>query len=82
MRKTKHIDIAYHFVRERVDAGELNVTYILTDDMVADYLCQNVKVGRRHGESRRDVVKEREPISDILWTLKAYKRCTSARAEC
>jgi hypothetical protein len=38
MRKTKHIDIAYHFVRECVEAGELNVTYISTDDMVADDL--------------------------------------------
>ena len=38
MRKTKHIDIAYHFVRERVEAGELDITYISTQDMVADDL--------------------------------------------
>jgi hypothetical protein len=38
MRKTKHIDIAHHFVRKRVETGELEVMYIPTDDMIADNL--------------------------------------------
>lgn len=38
MKKTKHIDIAFHFVRERVGTGELKVDYIPTTDMVADGL--------------------------------------------
>lgn len=36
--RSKHIDIAHHFVRDRVDAGQLTVTYIPTADMVADVM--------------------------------------------
>ena len=37
-KKVKHIDIAYHFVRERVESKELEMVYISTEDMVADDL--------------------------------------------
>jgi hypothetical protein len=37
-RRTKHIDISYHFVRERVASGEIKVIYTPTDDMTADIL--------------------------------------------
>ncbi|KAI1007401.1 Retrovirus-related Pol polyprotein from transposon TNT 1-94 [Podosphaera aphanis] len=36
--KTKHIDIAYHYVRECVDNKVMNVKYIPTDRMLADIL--------------------------------------------
>jgi hypothetical protein len=34
--RTKHIEIDFHFVRERVAAGELDVRFISTNDQVAD----------------------------------------------
>lgn len=34
--RTKHVEIDYHFVRERVTAGELNVNFLSTKDQVAD----------------------------------------------
>lgn len=37
-KRTKHIDIAYHFVRECVANGTISVEYIPTDDMTADVL--------------------------------------------
>lgn len=36
--RTKHIDIRYHFVRERVQDGASTLKYIGTDEMVADIL--------------------------------------------
>ena len=36
--KTKHIDIAYHYVRKRVLDGKVNLQYIPTDRMLADIL--------------------------------------------
>jgi hypothetical protein len=33
---TKHIDIQYHFVRERVDTGDIKLQYIATADQLAD----------------------------------------------
>jgi len=38
VNRCKHIDIAYHFVRDRVERGELTVEHIPTAKMVADVL--------------------------------------------
>ena len=37
-QRTKHIDIRFHFTRERVQAGDVSVEYCPTEDMVADVL--------------------------------------------
>jgi hypothetical protein len=37
-RRTKHIDISYHFVREKVASGEIVVIYTPTNDVTADIL--------------------------------------------
>ena len=34
--RTKHIDIKYHFVRDLVERGEINLEYIPTNVMIAD----------------------------------------------
>jgi len=34
--RVKHIDIKYHFIRERVQSNEINVSYINTKDNIAD----------------------------------------------
>ncbi|KAI3655342.1 hypothetical protein MP638_004426, partial [Amoeboaphelidium occidentale] len=33
--RTKHIDIAYHFIRERIELGEIDVKFKPTNEMVA-----------------------------------------------
>ncbi|RFU31063.1 hypothetical protein B7463_g5291, partial [Scytalidium lignicola] len=37
-KRAKHIDIRYHFVREKVQSGEIVLNYVPTADMVADGL--------------------------------------------
>ena len=34
--RTKHIEVHYHFIRERVLDGDIDLTYVRTDDQVAD----------------------------------------------
>ena len=34
--RAKHIDVQYHFSRERVESGELKFTYVHTSENVAD----------------------------------------------
>ncbi|KAM2446507.1 hypothetical protein PS1_016966 [Malus domestica] len=55
--RIKHLDTDYHFVRERVQKGDLAVAYVLTDEQTADVLtkglhspafirhCYNLKLG-------------------------------------
>ena len=37
-RRNKHIDIAYHFVRDVVKRGEVVLQYVPTSEMMADML--------------------------------------------
>jgi len=34
--RTKHIEVHYHFIREKVLAGEIDLIYVSTEDRVAD----------------------------------------------
>ena len=36
--RTKHIDIQHHFIREKVESGEVDLVYMPTEDMIADAL--------------------------------------------
>ena len=34
--RTKHIEVHYHYVRERLSAGEISLAYVPTQDNLAD----------------------------------------------
>ena len=40
--RTKHIDVAYHFVRERISSKEISVTYCLSSEMLADIMTKGL----------------------------------------
>ena len=52
--RTKHIDVAYHFARERVISNELSVSYCPTEEMVADTMTKGL--GRILFEKFRDML--------------------------
>ena len=35
-RRTKHIDVRHHFIRDCVSSGQINISYTPTADMLAD----------------------------------------------
>ena len=45
-KRTKHIDIQHHYVREQVDAGSVVMPYISTELMVADVLTKPLAAER------------------------------------
>jgi hypothetical protein len=40
--KSKHIDVKYHYVKERVKKGEISVRFKPTNEMVADFLTKSL----------------------------------------
>jgi hypothetical protein len=45
-QRTKHIDIAYRFIQDRVERGEIFCEYIRTDKMVADCMTKAVPLAK------------------------------------
>ena len=41
-RRTKHVEIRYHFIREQVELGSAEIFYVATEDQLADSLTKNV----------------------------------------
>ena len=41
-RRTKHIDIRYHYIRECIESKEIELFYVPTDDNIADVLTKNL----------------------------------------
>jgi len=46
--RMKHISMDYHFVREQVQAGKLQVSYVSTKDQLADILTKPLPTSRFH----------------------------------
>ena len=46
--QTKHIDIRYHFVRDLVEAGILQLEYITTEDNYTDFMTKNTTANILH----------------------------------
>ena len=44
--RTKHIDIRFHYVREALQNGEIDVHYCPTSEMLADLLTKSLSKGR------------------------------------
>ena len=58
--KTKHIDVRFHYLRELVDQGMLNLKFVRSEDNVSDIFTKNLSAGlfekhvRQLGISRRN----------------------------
>ena len=37
-KRSRHIDIRYFFIQDRVKAGDIQIQYLSTKDMIADFL--------------------------------------------
>jgi hypothetical protein len=43
---TRHINVRFFFVKDRVDAGELEIVYVPTEDLVADIMTKPLQGSR------------------------------------
>ena len=56
-KRTKHIDIRFYFIKDRIDAGEVTVEYCPTGDMWGDYFTKPLQ-GSRFLHIRRIIMNE------------------------
>ena len=61
-RRTKHIDVRYHFVRHHQEMKNIEVSYVPTEDQVADILTKNLP-GPRFLKLREDLGIDQTPPS-------------------
>ena len=45
-KRSKHIDIKYHFTRERVEMGEVRLEYVATEHQLADMMTKALQPKR------------------------------------
>ena len=43
LKKSRHIDIRYHFIREYVDQGIVKIVFVKSEDNKADTFTKNLK---------------------------------------
>jgi hypothetical protein len=55
LRTTRHINIRYYFVTDRIKAGEVNVEYCPTDDMKGDPMTKPLQ-GKKFRDHRANLL--------------------------
>ena len=60
--RTKHIDIKHHFIREKVQQGEITIQMVLSGENVADVLTK--PLARKDFERMREMLGVYPPSSD------------------
>ena len=45
-QRSKHIDVRYHFIRDLYNKGEIDVTYVKSEDQLADILTKQIPKSR------------------------------------
>ena len=58
-RRTKHLNIRYFFITDRIKKGELKIEYCPTDDMVADFLTKPLQ-GKKFIQFRKIIMNLKE----------------------
>ena len=59
--RTKHIDIRHHFIRDQVEAGNIHLTYCITQQMLADLLTKSLPMDQfRNLRKQMGMIRNRE----------------------
>ena len=58
-RRTKHINVRYYFITDKINSEELKIEYCPTDDMLADFLSKPLQ-GKKFKQFRRKIMNMHE----------------------
>ena len=68
-KKSRHVDIRFFFIKDRVERGEIDIGFCGTDDMIADYLTKPYKAVSSSVSGMQSLVSAEPP------TVKEYVGC-------
>ena len=54
-KRTKHINVRYFFIADRIQKGELTIEYCPTEDMVEDYMTKTLQ-GDKFKKFRKEIM--------------------------
>ena len=63
---SRHINVRYFFIKDRVEKGEIKVEYLPTDLMLADFFTKPLHGSKFH--YFRDFIMGWKPISDLRYS--------------
>jgi len=66
-KRTRHMNIKYFFIKDRVDSGEITIRYCPTEDMVADYFTKPLQ-GSQFRKLRGLIMNVDPSIPDCTWS--------------
>jgi len=72
-RRTRHVNIRYFFVTDRIEAGELRVEYCPTKKMIADFFTKPLQGALFY--ELRDFILNVEPGQSISSSVDGLKEC-------
>jgi hypothetical protein len=81
-KRTKHINVRYFFIKDRVGAGEITIKNCPTNDMLADHFTKPVQ-GSQFRKLRSKIQGIPEDMNDALmgWDRPSLKTKTSSKVD-
>ena len=76
-KRTKHINVRYFFIKDKVESGEITVEYCSTHDMLGDYFTKPLK-GKKFIEFRDRIMG----VIDAIAPAPAILRRDGSNAKC
>ena len=68
--RTRHVEVDYHYIREKVTRQELQVGYVATQDQLADFLTKGLST------SRFNYLLSKLPVRRRLLSLRGCDKAT------
>jgi hypothetical protein len=62
--RTKHIDVRFHYIREMIEQGMLEIVFVPTNRNIADILTKNVSLEKYKSHSHCLGVQNGEDVGD------------------
>ena len=65
-KRSKHMDIRYHYIRELIEEGLVDIKYVETKNMLADSLTKTL-TGKKFMDARYRLLNPKHCFMETIW---------------